>query len=161
MLTAKIRWQAILLRFRADLSSDRLFYLAVFAFVMLSLAYLMATGHFHGADVGDTLWAYAQLWVFDNGIVFPLLFILIGCGRITLRLNQRRALAYRHMFGAERISRFLAGIVMMVGFLPFRTMFNSLKNVIPDGQGFVDDRLLADLDQACISAGRPGSGSTS
>ena len=149
MVADRDRWRAVGSRFRDYLVADAALYAAVAIFVVLALAYLLLTGKFHGPDVAATFGAYLQLWVLDNLIVFPALFLMIGYIRITLKLNNRRALAYRHMFSVQTLARFFAGTMMMiVAFLPFRTMFNSVKTTIPEGQGFLYDRFLADFDKA-------------
>ncbi|MEO6394867.1 MAG: phosphatase PAP2 family protein [Devosia sp.] len=130
------------------MEADRPFYVAVAAVVLASLIYLGASRHLHADQLATTFTAYFQLWLLDNVLVFPLLFLLLAYVRITLRLDERRNLAYRQLFSPGAIARFIAGALMMAAFVPFRTSFNAVKNAIPEAHGFTADKFLADLDQA-------------
>ncbi|MEQ1769760.1 MAG: phosphatase PAP2 family protein [Devosia sp.] len=148
MTVKRLGWQSVRVQLSASVASDRPFYVAIGAYVVLALAYMAASGHLHPGDLSSTFSSYVQLWILDNVLVFPLLFLMLAYIRITLRLNTRRNLAYRKLFSPVAVGRFLAGALMMAAFVPFRTMFNSVKNAIPEASGFIWDRTLADIDQA-------------
>lgn len=139
--------QETLRRFKQHLADDRILFLGVAAFVVCGLAYLFITGKFNFVDSRETLFDYAAVWMAENGIIYPLAVLGLGWAHITIRLDKRRKLAYRHMFNPRRMSRFYAGMVLMLAFVPFRSMFGSIKNVISEGQGFIYDRAFADLDK--------------
>jgi hypothetical protein len=149
MSATRVRWIAMLGRLGDYLRQDAAIYAAVGLFLVLSTLYLAEAGKLHPDQIAQTFSAYAQLFVLDDVMVFPLLFLGIGYVVITLRLNRRRGLAYRYMFGPVPVARFVAGLALMgIAFVPFRTMFNAVKNAIPEHGGFMFDRVLADLDEA-------------
>jgi hypothetical protein len=149
MSPTRVRWMAVAGRFREYVRADAAIYAAVAIYIVLGVFYLAASDRLHPSDIAATFQAYAQLFTVEHIIVFPLLLLALAYVVITLRLDRRRGLAYRIRFGAKPVARLLAGIVLLlVAFLPFRTMFNSVKNVIPDQTGFLYDKALANFDQA-------------
>lgn len=89
---------------------------------------------------------YLHVWITNYGIIFPLVFAGLGAIRIIHRLDNRRKLAFMHMFSARRVGRFLAGTALFVGLLVFTTSFTALKNAASIGVPFSWDVQLAALD---------------
>ena len=88
---------------------------------------------------------YAHTCFITYCLILPFVVLVCGVFRITHRLEKRRRLAYRYMFGPRRVGRFLAGtLLMMAGLLPFQSMFASIKSTI---DRFDYDRFAADLDR--------------
>lgn len=140
---------------RAGLRADAPVYLAVATYVLICLTYAFVRGGFDPQQLWVTVVVYSQVWWHQYGILFPLMLAGIGWIHITLRLNRRRKLAYRTMFGPERIGRLLAGILLLSVMVPFHTAFNAVKELIPYGQGFVFDRFFADLDRTLFFGNDP------
>ncbi|KKB84886.1 hypothetical protein VW29_08625 [Devosia limi DSM 17137] len=96
-----------------------------------------------------TLNAYYFAWSINFGIAAPIFVAVIGFSHITIRLNRRRALAYRAMFAPARVARFAAGtILLLTALLLFTTMFSSIKSTFPLASGFLFDVAQADIDKA-------------
>jgi hypothetical protein len=140
---------------RAGLRNDRPIYLAALTYVLTCMIYIFARGSFEPAQLWVTATIYAQIWWQQYGFFFPLILAGIGWAHITLRLSQRRRLAYRVMFGPERIGRLLAGIVLLSVMVPFHTVFNTMKTLVPLDQGFAFDRFFADLDKMLFFGADP------
>ena len=140
---------------RAGLRNDGPVYLAALTYVLICMAYIFARGSFEPAQFWATAIVYAQVWWQQYGLFFPLILAGIGWAHITLRLSQRRRLAYRIMFGPERIGRLLAGIVLLSVMVPFHTAFNAVKTLVPLDQGFAFDRFFADLDKTLFFGADP------
>lgn len=94
----------------------------------------------------DTLLIYTRVWLVNYGLIFPLCFASVGFIKIIHRLDNRRLLAFRHMFSQRRVGRFLAGSVLFVAILVFTTSFTSLKNVASANTAFTWDVAFANLD---------------
>lgn len=131
---------------RAAMAEDTPVYLAVGAYGLGGLVYLAITGNLEPALLADTTAVYTRLWFVNYGLVFPLLIAIAGYSHVTVRLDQRRNLAYRAMFAPSRAGRLIAGSAMMIGLLPFIIIFTSVKNSLSVG-GFHFDVRQADIDR--------------
>lgn len=128
--------------FLSELSSDRPLYAIIGMYVVCAIAYHEVLH----VQFGESFAVYGTVWVTNFLILFPAALLLIGYIRITLRLNDRRRLAYRAMFAPRRLARFFAGTCLMFALWPFQTAFTSVKNAISN-DGFIYDRIQADLDK--------------
>jgi hypothetical protein len=143
----RFSWRAYLSEFLSGLRNDWPCYALVAAYSLIAAAWLIASGNWHGGEILWTADTYMWVWSQQYGIVFPAALGIIGLTHIVHRLARRRSLGFRLMFGPQRIGRLLAGTVLVVGLLPFRTLFNAVKDSIGI-DGFRYDTALADLDKA-------------
>jgi hypothetical protein len=149
MTAARAPWMSNVREAAHGVAADGSFYAAVVVFFVVGFLYLASRPGFAVIDVATTFDAYTGIWLTNYGLLFPFLLWVTGYVRITLRLDRRRGLAYRAMFSRQRVGRFIAGsVLMMVGFLPFRVMFNAIKNAVPLENGFASEQFLANLDRA-------------
>jgi uncharacterized membrane protein len=141
MPTAKQYVHAFVLAVRADAP----IYAAVALYLVVGAIYVQANG---GIVLG-ALPTYIRLFLINYGAIAPYIVLVVGVWHVLHRLRARRALAFRHMFAAPRIGRFLAGtLLMLTALLLFQAMFASVKSVLSTGPGFAFDTVLADLDKA-------------
>jgi len=80
-------------------------------------------------------------------LVLPYVSLILGVIRITFRLRGRHRLAYRYMFSPRRLSRMVAGTLLMVLILVlFEEMFTSIKSAFSNS-GFGYDAAFANIDK--------------
>jgi hypothetical protein len=121
---------------------DTLVYAVVALYLVLGAFYVIG----HRDMLMGAFDIYAHTCFITYCLILPFVVLICGIARITHRLERRRRLAYRYMFGPRRVGRFLAGtLLMMAALLPFQSMFASIKSTIDD---FAYDKFLADLDKA-------------
>lgn len=133
---------------RTGLRRDLPIYIAATAYVLAACTYVLARSSFDPAQFWTTVLVYSSVWVRQYIVFFPLILLGAGWAHIVLRLPTRRLLAFRGMFGPERIGRLFAGMILLLIMVPFHTAFNGVKDLVPLGQGFHFDRFFADLDKA-------------
>lgn len=125
--------------------SDWPIYLIAGIYVLAGSLYLASIGQ---SGFG-TLNAYIRAWAMNFGVLAPYLVTLFGIVRITLRIRQRKNLAYRAMLAPHRTARFIAGtILLLTAILLFTSMFSSIKATFPLAHGFLFDHAQADIDKA-------------
>ncbi len=129
-------------KFSAIVRGDVVLYLVIAIYALAGANYVQ---HETGFSF-DSYWAYANVWIKNYFVIFPIGLLGAGIIRIVLRLDQRRKLAMRHMFSAERMACFCAGTLLMCALLPFQATFTSVKNAI-SANGFQFDRVQADIDK--------------
>jgi len=129
---------------KLGIGADKMLYWFIFAYAAIAVVFVASRSELSP----DTLTSYAGVWALNYLVIFPMLVWIIGYVRITLRLDKRRSLAYRHMFSTQRMGRFLAGTALFLGLLIFVTSFTSIKNAISTGNGFGWDVTLANFDRA-------------
>lgn len=133
-------WMALLRAIRSDLP----LYLVAAAYVIGG--FLLVSGMDHTAF--GALNAYARHWSANFGLVGPFFVTVFGLLHIVHRLDQRRSLAFRHMFAPDRVARFVAGtLLMLTAMLLFTSMFSSIKTSFPYGRGFPYDVTHANIDK--------------
>lgn len=127
----------------AALRADWVIYAALVIYLCLgALDVALKSGTIMGA-----LDVYMRMGLVTYLVTMPMALLVLGITRITLRLDRRRRLAYRLMFGPRRIARLIAGTVLMVcGLLPFEAMFASIKSTFLSG-GFANEPLAAAIDR--------------
>ena len=125
------------------LRSDILLYCMVAAYALPTIAYFIHTGK--AERLAYPL--YYGPWLLNNFILLPLMMTGIGAIRIYTRSHLRRSLLVRHMFSPRRVSRYLAGMVLLVAMMFHIGTFTSIKSIMPDYGGFVWDQRLADIDK--------------
>jgi hypothetical protein len=143
-------WRATWGEAAAGFRADRPIYILIGVYSLLCAAYLLVRGAFHPGQVWETFLIYLKLWGDEYGIAFPAALAIVGLSHIIHRIDGRRhrRRAFGLMFGPVRMGRLIAGTLLLTMMLPFRTFFNSVKNAIPEGQGFPYDRIFADFDKA-------------
>ena len=129
---------------REELRADRTIYFSVLLYLLAGTLFVSSRS---GAVLG-ALWLYAIACAIAFGFVMPYGMLILGCARITLRLSDRRVLAYRYMFAPRRVARFIAGtVLMLLALMPFEAMFASVKSALPTQGRFPDDVIQANFDQ--------------
>jgi membrane-associated phospholipid phosphatase len=129
----------------ASIRADAGLYLFILAYTVCGLAFIRLAGAADRMAYG----VYVERWLLLFGFLFPVLVVLADTGRIIHRLDRRRMLALRRVFPAGRISRFIAGIVLLEAMLLFQGTFTSVKNALSVSRGgFPYDQILADVDKA-------------
>lgn len=123
--------------------SDWVLYVFVAAYAAISVVFVASKSQLNV----DALFIYVKVWLTNYGLIFPFVLLCAGGIRITLRLDQRRRLAYRHMFNPKRVGRFIAGTVLFIAILVFVTSFTSVKNAISANTPFVWDAFFANIDK--------------
>jgi len=141
-----MRMSGVLARYRAAFfataGADILVYVTIGGYLFFGALYVLCQG---GMLMG-AFDIYARTCFITYCLILPFVVFVCGVFRITHRLDRRRRLAYRYMFGPRRVGRFLAGtLLMLAGLLPFQSMFASIKSTIDD---FTYDRFAADFDKA-------------
>jgi hypothetical protein len=146
---ASARWRSYLAACLEGVRSDWPCYALVAVYSILASGWLIASGNWHGGEILWTADTYMWLWLQQYGIAFPAALGIIGLAHIVHRLARRRGLGFRVMFGPARVGRLVAGTLLVIGLLPFRTLFNAVKDSIGVGlEGFRFDAALANLDRA-------------
>ena len=128
--------------FFATVRQDRLLYALVAIYAVLGGAYVSNRTGFSL----DAYQVYGSLWLKNYLLIFPVALFGAGAVRIILRLDQRRTLAFRHMFSARRMAHFFAGTLLIFALWPFQATFTSIKNTLSIN-GFLYDRVQADIDK--------------
>ncbi|WP_136657952.1 phosphatase PAP2 family protein [Nitratireductor sp. XY-223] len=128
--------------FFATVRQDRLLYALVAIYAVLGGAYVSSRTGFSL----DAYQVYGSLWLKNYLLIFPIALFGAGAVRIVLRLDQRRTLAFRHMFSARRMAHFFAGTLLIFALWPFQATFTSIKNALSIN-GFLYDRVQADIDK--------------
>ena len=123
--------------------SDSIIYVVLLSYLGAGTVYVLAKGGmlFGALDI------YVHTSLLTYGLILPFVVLVAGIARITHRLDQRRGVAYRTMFGPRRVARFIAGTLLMVLVLaPFEAMFASIKSAFSGGD-FGYDTVIADFDK--------------
>jgi hypothetical protein len=136
---AKLYFAAILNAIRSDAS--------IYGLLLIYLACGTAYVLIKGGMLFGALDVYLHTCLLTYCVILPFAVLIAGIARIMHRLNQRRSVAYRAMFGPRRVARFIAGTLLMVLVLaPFEAMFASIKSAFSEGN-FGYDKPIADLDK--------------
>ena len=132
-----------------EIWADYLIYLGLLIYLAAGILYVAS----HHAMLFGAIDIYEHTGLLTYCLILPFVVMVIGIARITHRLDRRRLLAYRHMFGPRRAARFVAGTLLMVLVLvPFEAMFASVKTTFSDS-GLIYDKVAADIDRT-IHLGR-------
>ncbi|MCP4185015.1 MAG: hypothetical protein GY761_17170 [Hyphomicrobiales bacterium] len=131
------------LAFLDALRSDTILYVLVGTYALLSITYFAAMGKMDDMAYGY----YVKSFSINYLILCPMVAFLFGITRIVHRLDNRRSLAFRYMFSSRRLGRFFAGLILLGAIMVFLGTFTSIKMALPGEQGFIHDRLLADIDR--------------
>lgn len=124
--------------------ADLILYVAALLYLLAGSAYLLAMRHPFIAEYD----VYAMGCIALCCIVLPYASLLIGASRILLFAGTRRRLAWRTLVSPRRVSRGVAGtLLMLVLLLLFEAMYTSVKTTFSSAH-FPFDRLVADFDKA-------------
>lgn len=125
------------------LRSDLILYVMVAVYTIPTILYFTYTGR--AERLAYPL--YYGPWLLNNFVLLPALMMGIGAIRIYARSHLRRSLIVQHLFSPRRVSRYFAGMVLLVAMMFHIGTFTSLKSIMPNFGGFVWDERLADIDQ--------------
>jgi hypothetical protein len=122
--------------------ADAAFYLAIALYTLIGLAFL----HAMGATERVAYSIYPTFWLTLFGVVLPSVAVAVDLARTT-RFDRKRSLAIRKTFSPSRISRFMAGMCLLLALMVFQGTFTSIKNGLELWRGgFPLDMTLADVD---------------
>ncbi|MDA4845326.1 phosphatase PAP2 family protein [Hoeflea poritis] len=122
--------------------SNRILFILIALYALTGSVYVWATVGFSL----DPYRVYGWLWLKNYLLIFPVALFGAGAIRIILRLDERRKLAFRHMFSSRRMAHFLAGTVLMLALMPFQATFTAIKNAL-SVNGFLYDEVQANIDK--------------
>jgi hypothetical protein len=134
--TARAYWRTV----STEIAADAPLYGLI---VLYSLAVAAVAG-FSLSLVSTTV----TVWFVKNWLLLPtLLLILVGL-RIGFNSRVRKGLAFRIIFGPQRMGRFFAGIVLLTTAGLFHGMFTTAKLALSRLElGFPNDVLQAEIDR--------------
>lgn len=134
--------QEVLALIKRELRGDRHIYLMIGAYVVVSNAILLPSGHIFAS----IYWEYLLSLVILNMLVFPALIIAGLLVRSVLGDPRHPTAWLRTRFDKGRIARILAGYVLLLALVPFMATFTAMKSFI-SLDGFTADIPLADFDR--------------
>lgn len=130
--------------FAAQVRGDAWLYAFVAGYSALGIALLVATDSWDRA----TYSIYFLRWLTIFAFLFPALAVLIQYAQVIHRFDQRRTLALKRAFNADRTARLLAGSLLLIVLVFFQGTFTSIKNALSVWHGgFPYDRVQADIDR--------------
>lgn len=131
-----------------EVSADGAIYAGIAIYCALAVVFLAWRGGADFASLLDSGLNYARLWGMVFVLVFPMLVVAAIPARVMLRLEPPlRQRGYRAILAPLQIGRFAAGTLVTLGFVPFWSLFTTVKNAIPRAEGFTFDVPLANLDR--------------
>ena len=140
---ANLDYRAIPGLFASHLRRDAALYALVLVYTFAGLLYAESQG-VSGLAV---LEQYGNPWALNFGVTYPLIAVTSSCVYVVHRFDARRRLAFRQLLDVNRLSRFLAGEVLLFALVFFQGTFTAVKIGMARASGFQYDRALADIDQ--------------
>lgn len=126
------------------LRDDALVYALVAVHTLICFGLLHFTGRWEQSS--HTLY-FAQWSLLFLGFM-PMIAVTFDLVLAIHRYGSGRVRAFKLLFGIKRLSRFVAGILLLMALMIFQGSFTSIKNMLPIlSGGFPYDTLHADIDR--------------